>query len=107
MVPTGKLAFGYIAIGDYELQGQKCDGAGLIGLPGSGCATTNIAVGYYHTLSANSNLYIIYNKMSNDDLAAGQIQNGTSNNATVDALTGLNGWGADPSAILLGMYLVF
>jgi predicted porin len=110
MVPTGKIALGYIAMDDYELQGQKCDGAGVLGggtpLPGS-CATTNIALGYYHTLSANSNLYIIYNKMDNDDMAAGNIQNGNiAANQTLDALGG-SGYGQDPQAISLGMYLVF
>jgi predicted porin len=106
MIPTGKLAFGYIAMDDYELQGQKCDGAGLLGVAGS-CASTNIAIGYYHTLSANSNLYIIYNAMDNDAAAAGNIQNGgTATTTTVDNLGG-GGYGNDPEAISLGMYLVF
>lgn len=86
MVPTGKVAVGYIMMDDRDVNGASVDSSD----------TSNIAVGYYHTLSANSNLYVIYNAMDNGTNAAGNIQN-----------TGTITTGDDPSALSLGMYLVF
>lgn len=85
-LPTGKVAFGYIMMDDRDVNGAAVSSSG----------TDNIAIGYYHTLSANSNLYVIYNAMDNDVNAAGNIQSGTTAAA-----------GEDPSVISLGMYLVF
>lgn len=90
MVPTGKVAIGWIEMDDYDIGGVSCGGAA------GGCATTNIAIGYYHTLSANSSLYAIYNKMDNDAAAGSNMQN--TSTAVV---------GGDPDAISLGMYLTF
>lgn len=87
MIPTGKLALGYIMMDDRDVTG-----AGSV----ADSDTTNLAVGYYHTLSANSNLYVIYNTMDNGNAAAGQIQN-----------TATQAVGDDPAALSLGMYLVF
>jgi predicted porin len=86
MVPTGKVALGYIMMDDRDVNGASV----------ASSDTSNLSVGYYHTLSANSNLYIIYNAMDNGNAAAGQIQN-----------TGTVAVGDDPSALSLGMYLVF
>jgi len=86
MIPTGKVALGYIMMDDRDVNGASVGSSD----------TSNLAVGYYHTLSANSNLYVIYNTMDNGTAAAGNIQN----TATVAA-------GDDPSALSLGMYLVF
>lgn len=86
MIPTGKLALGYIAMDDRDVGGVSV----------ASSATTNISIGYYHTLSANSSVYAIYNTMDNDLNAAGNMQQ-------VGAATA----GADPSAISLGMYLTF
>ncbi len=60
MIPTGKLALGYIMMDDRD---DTLTAAGSV----ASSDTTNLAVGYYHTLSANSNLYIIYNTMDNGD----------------------------------------
>jgi predicted porin len=89
MVPTGKVALGYIMMDDRD---DTVTAAGAV----DSSDTTNLAIGYYHTLSANSNVYIIYNTMDNGTNAAGQIQN------TATIVTG-----DDPSALSLGMYLVF
>jgi predicted porin len=86
MIPTGKLALGYIMMDDADVNGASINGSD----------TTNLSVGYYHTLSANSNLYVIYNTMDNGENAQSNIQNGVTTEA-----------GKDPSAISLGMYLVF
>jgi predicted porin len=86
MIPTGKVALGYIMMNDREVNGSDV----------SSSDTTNIAIGYYHTLSANSSLYAIYNGMDNGDNAAGNIQSG-----------GTAALGKDPSTIGVGMYLVF
>ena len=86
MIPTGKLALGYIMMDDREVNGASVGSSD----------STNLAVGYYHTLSANSNLYVIYNTMDNGNAAAGNIQN-----------TGTQAVGDDPAALSLGMYLVF
>jgi predicted porin len=86
MIPTGKLALGYIMMDDADVAGTTQNGSD----------TTNLSVGYYHTLSANSNLYVIYNTMDNGENAQSNIQNGVTTAA-----------GKDPSAISLGMYLVF
>jgi len=86
MIPTGKLALGYIMMDDADVNGASVNGSD----------TTNLSVGYYHTLSANSNLYVIYNTMDNGANAQSNIQNGVTTAA-----------GKDPSAISLGMYLVF
>ena len=86
MIPTGKLALGYIMMDDADVAGTTINGSD----------TTNLSVGYYHTLSANSNLYVIYNTMDNGENAQSNIQNGVTTAA-----------GKDPSAISLGMYLVF
>ena len=93
MIPTGKVALGYIMMDDYDINGATCGGAS------GGCATDNLSVGYYHTLSANSNLYVIYNMMDNDTNAFSTIQNVGGN--------GVATGGDDPSALSLGMYLVF
>jgi predicted porin len=85
-VPTGKVALGYIMMDDRDVNGASV----------SSSDTSNLSVGYYHTLSANSSLYVIYNAMDNGSNASGQIQNAATQNA-----------GDDPSAISLGMYLVF
>lgn len=85
-IPTGKVALGYIMMDDVDVNGATI----------SSSSTTNISIGYYHTLSANASLYAIYNTMDNDTNAASNIQN-----------VGTAGPGADPSAISLGMYLVF
>ena len=86
MIPTGKVAIGYIMMNDAELNGSDV----------SNSDTSNIAIGYYHTLSANSSVYAIYNGMDNGDAAAGNIQSG-----------GTAAVGKDPSTIGVGMYLVF
>jgi len=86
MIPTGKVALGYIMMNDRDENGSSVGSSG----------TSNLAVGYYHTLSANSSLYVIYNTMDNDTNASGQIQN----TATLNP-------GEDPAALSLGMYLVF
>lgn len=88
MVPTGKVALGYIKMNDAELNGSDV----------SSSDTSNIAIGYYHTLSANSSLYAIYNTMDNGDNALGNIQSGPTS-----TVAGNN----DPSTIGVGMYLVF
>jgi predicted porin len=85
-LPTGKVAFGYIMMDDADVNGATV----------SSSSTSNISVGYYHTLSANSNVYIIYDSMDNDANALGNIQSGTTFGA-----------GEDPSTIAVGMYLVF
>jgi predicted porin len=85
-LPTGKVAFGYIMMDDADLNGGTVNSSD----------TSNISIGYYHTLSANSNVYIIYDKMDNGDMAQGNIQEGTT-----------SGLGKDPSTISVGMYLVF
>jgi predicted porin len=86
MIPTGKVALGYIMMDDRDVNGTTI----------SSSDTSNIAIGYYHTLSANSSLYAIYNAMDNGDQAASNIQSG-----------GTAGLGKDPSTIGVGMYLVF
>jgi predicted porin len=86
MIPTGKLALGYIMMDDVDVDGVTINSSD----------TSNLAIGYYHTLSANSSVYVIYNGMDNGDNAAGNIQSGTT--AAV---------GQDPSTIGVGMYLVF
>lgn len=85
-VPTGTIAFGYIMMDDRDVNGASVNSS----------STDNLAIGYYHTLSANSSLYAIYNAMDNDTNAASNIQSGTT-----AAL------GEDPSTIALGLYLVF
>ena len=85
-IPTGKLALGYISMDDADLNGASV----------ASSASTMIALGYYHTLSANSSLYAIYSTMDNDANAQSQIADGS----TVAV-------GEDPSSISLGMYLVF
>jgi predicted porin len=86
MMPTGKIAFGYISMDDADVNGATVNSS----------ATNNFAIGYYHTLSANSNVYVVYDKMDNDNNAARNIQSG-----------GTFGAGEDPSTIGVGMYLVF
>jgi predicted porin len=86
MIPTGKVAVGYLQMGDRDVNGASVGSSG----------TSNLAVGYYHTLSANSSLYAIYNTMDNDTNASGNMQQ-----------VGVSNPGDDPSAISLGMYLVF
>jgi len=86
MVPTGKVAVGYIMMDDADVNGASI----------SSSSTSNIAIGYYHTLSANSSVYAIYNSMDNDTNAARNIQSG-----------GTFGVGEDPSTFGVGLYLVF
>ncbi|UCH48174.1 MAG: porin [Betaproteobacteria bacterium] len=104
-VPTGKLAIGYVAMDDYDLSiggsGGKCNASGALEngagtVVTGGCSSSMLALGYYHTLSANSSVYAIYATMDNDPAAASNLQS-----------VGAQDYGEDPSVISLGMYLVF
>ena len=96
-VPTGKLAIGYVSMDDYSVNGTSCDPTGAItGVASGSCTSAMIALGYYHTLSANSSVYAIYASMDNDASAASNLQS-----------VGASTYGQDPSVISLGMYLVF
>lgn len=71
-------------------------------------ATTNTGVkqfslGYDHSLSKRTTLYVLYTKLSNDSAAGYTL----SNNSSVGGVTTSAGLGASPSAIALGMKHTF
>lgn len=85
-LPTGKIVAGYTFLGKAKVNGTTL----------SDSKATNLAIGYYHTLSKHASAYVIYDRMNNKDNAAFQIQSG----GTAD-------FGKDPSTIGVGMYLTF
>ena len=74
-IPTGYVAFTFV-----KAASATCDLAGGGGCDASKTGAYSLGLGYYHTMSKSTQLYVVASYLKNDDLASYNIAGGNAGN---------------------------